>query len=50
MNRATVLLMAILMLIGVVAGSTVAYLLDNRTGGKHFRVRKGFLRDNGELR
>lgn len=31
MNRATVLLMAILMLIGVVAGSTVAYLID-RTG------------------
>ena len=28
MNRATVLLMAILMLIGVVAGSTVAYLID----------------------
>lgn len=31
MNRATVLLMAILMLIGVVAGSTVAYLID-KTG------------------
>ena len=28
MNRATVLLMAILMLIGVAAGSTVAYLID----------------------
>ena len=28
MNRATVLLMAILVLIGVVAGSTVAYLID----------------------
>lgn len=28
MNRATVLLMAILMLIGVMAGSTVAYLVD----------------------
>ena len=28
MNRATVLLMAILMLIGVVAGSTAAYLID----------------------
>ena len=28
MNRATVLLMAILMLIGVMAGSTVAYLID----------------------
>lgn len=28
MNRATVLLMAILMLIGTVAGSTVAYLID----------------------
>ena len=31
MNRTTVLLMAILMLIGVVAGSTVAYLID-KTG------------------
>lgn len=32
MNRATVLLMAILMLVGVVAGSTVAYLIDKTDG------------------
>ena len=32
MNRATVLLMAILMLIGVVAGSTVAYLITKTDG------------------
>ena len=31
MNRATVLLIAIIMLVGVVAGSTVAYLID-KTG------------------
>lgn len=35
MNRATVLLMAVLMLIGVVAGSTVAYLIDKTSGVKN---------------
>lgn len=50
MNRATVLLMAILMLIGVVAGSTVAYLID-KTGqvANTFEYAKGFLRGNGNL-
>lgn len=35
MNRATVLLMAVLMLIGVVAGSTVAYLIDKTSDVKN---------------
>ena len=35
MNRATVLLMAILMLIGVAAGSTVAYLIDKTSDVKN---------------